>query len=70
MRSEWGDSGTTNRQQTTDRPQGRKQEGFKKREKRVAREVGELFTEVASQEPRAETVLRKKKKSTRNGVVT
>lgn len=43
--------------------------GFEERAKCV-RQVGERFTEAVSQEPRAETVLKKKEQSTRNGVVT
>lgn len=48
--------------------QGEK-EGFEKREQRAVREVGEGCTEAGPQEPRAETVLRKKAQCTRNGVV-
>lgn len=46
------------------------QEWFEKRGQRVVRLVGERLTEAVSQEPRAETVLKKKEQSTHNGVVT
>lgn len=66
-RSEWGILGA---QKGNRLASGRKQKGFKKREKRVARDMGEVFIEAASQEPKAETVLTKKEQSMCNGVVT
>lgn len=62
-----GNSGSTERQQTG---LGEETEGVQEERERVARDVGEVFTEAASQEPKAETVLTKKEQSMCNGVVT
>lgn len=45
-------------------------EGVQEEREKGCKRRGRSFTEAASQEPRAKTVLRKKEQSTRNGVVT